>query len=565
MVYVRCHYENGHCQVVDYDDAFQAGLISDLNGTSAGTGAYPTFWEFYDDKENLEKLMKEANEPHAVDAVAGSPIMLADGQIGYVFICPREGVTWEQEGKTYGVFDNYFRTTQEATYSSPIDYKDGTGACSEQYGASFDLIWDDYNCDGNPEYAIKQDAEDEDENGARYEVRCMSNDMTPRSTRFDFYMAGRHEECIHLQMTERGVVIWELENGVMTPNQSVDNYRMYSRRYYLPGNMRGYTDEQEIQCFFWNNTNKEVSTGSTYHIERLDGNEWIKVSDERSIKSEKCPAYRDVTLTFDISGIQRINGEYRIVLGKEQVCGGFYIQGERVSARLQQDETSVTIINDGTASLRIYDLCWVKDGEVVGKIENNGRKDFGIVPAGGQKKIEIYPLSTFDGKYSVRVDAGTILESEPVEYSYIRYFGDAQVSQRDGNLVLTVDVKEDVTGDVIVQWFTENDWEETQFGIEDLELKAGTQEIVLVDPLVAAMESEEYEEYYQRFMEELKKAVEEGFLETLSEEEQELYRKALGMTKEELYYFITGAVHMETILEAPLRIKIAGEYVYVNI
>ncbi|MBP5282519.1 MAG: hypothetical protein J6Z22_08465, partial [Lachnospiraceae bacterium] len=204
-------------------------------------------------------------------------------------------------------------------------------------------------------------------------------------------------------------------------------------------------------------------------------------------------------------------------------------------------------------------------GGYAGKIENDGRKDFGIVPAGGQKKIEIYPLSTFDGKYSVRVDAGTILESEPVEYSYIRYFGDAQVSQRDGNLVLTVDVKEDVTGDVIVQWFTENDWEETQFGIEDLELKAGTQEIVLVDPLVAAMESEEYEEYYQRFMEELKKAVEEGFLETLSEEEQELYRKALGMTKEELYYFITGAVHMETILEAPLRIKIAGEYVYVNI
>ncbi|MBP5281967.1 MAG: hypothetical protein J6Z22_05645, partial [Lachnospiraceae bacterium] len=395
MVYVRCHYENGHCQVVDYDDAFQAGLISDLNGTSAGTGAYPTFWEFYDDKENLEKLMKEANEPHAVDAVAGSPIMLADGQIGYVFICPREGVTWEQEGKTYGVFDNYFRTTQEATYSSPIDYKDGTGACSEQYGASFDLIWDDYNCDGNPEYAIKQDAEDEDENGARYEVRCMSNDMTPRSTRFDFYMAGRHEECIHLQMTERGVVIWELENGVMTPNQSVDNYRMYSRRYYLPGNMRGYTDEQEIQCFFWNNTNKEVSTGSTYHIEHLDGNEWIKVSDERSIKSEKCPAYRDVTLTFDISGIQRINGEYRIVLGKEQVCGGFYIQGERVSARLQQDETSVTIINDGTASLRIYDLCWVKDGEVAGKIEKDGGRDFGVVAAGSQKRIETHPLSTF--------------------------------------------------------------------------------------------------------------------------------------------------------------------------
>ena len=565
MVYVRCHYENGRCEVVDYADAFQADLTMDLNGTGAGTGAYPTFWEFYDDKDNLKKLMQEANAPRGGKPVAASPIMLADGQIGYVFICPRNGETWEQDGKSYGVYDNYFRTAKEDTYSSPIDYKDGSGACAEQYGKAFELIWDDYNGDGNPEYAIKQDAADEDENGARYEVRCMSNDMTPRSDRFDFYMAGRKEECIHLQMTDQGVVIWNLVNGVMTPSQKVDDVRMYSRRYYLPGNMRGYTDEQEIQCFFWNNTDREVSTGSTYHIEYLDRNEWVKVSDERKIKSVKCPAYRDVTLSFDISGIPRTSGEYRIVLGKEAVCGGFYIRGERVSARILQDETSVTIVNDGTASLRIFDLCWVKDGEVAGRIEEKGGRDYGVVPAGGQKKIELHPLSSFEGMYSVRADVGMILESDPVEYRYVRYFGDAKISQRDGNLVLTVDVNKAVDGDASIEWFNGNDWEETQFAINNLELKAGTQEVIFDDNVGANLPSDEYEEFYRIFMEEINEAKKDGRLEEMSKEEREEIERIAGMSKEDFCYYLSGGVPADTLLTVPLRIEIAGEYVYVNV
>lgn len=565
MVYVRCHYENGRCEVVDYADAFQADLTKDLNGTGAGSGAYPTFWEFYDDKENLEKLMKEASKPNGGEPVAGSPIMLADGQIGYVFICPRGGAMWEQGGKNYGTFDNYFSTDQEATYFSPIDYKDGSGACVEQYGKSFELIWDDYNGDGNPEYAIKQDAEDEDENGARYEVRCMSNDMTPRSSRFDFYMAGRHEECIHLQMTNTGVVIWKLEDGVMTPNRSVDDLRMYSRRYYLPGNMRGYTDEQEIQCFFWNNTDKEVTTGSTYHVERLEGKEWVKVSEERKIESVKCPAYRDVTLTFDVSGIPRASGEYRIALrGDEVIYGGFYIRGDRVSAQILQDEMTVTIVNDGTASLRIYDLCWIKDGEVFGEIDKNGKKDFGVVAAGSRKMIVLDPLSTFDGMYSIRADVGVTLESEPVEYRYVRYFGDATVSERDAKLVLTVDVKADVTGNADIEWFSENDWRATQLECEDLNLKAGTHEIVFTGSSGLDLDSKEYNEFYERWREEIDKAVEGGLLDELTEEERDEYNKVMAMNKEEFFYYATGAIPTSMLLTSPLRIKIAGEYIYVN-
>ena len=230
-----------------------------------------------------------------------------------------------------------------------------------------------------------------------------------------------------------------------------------------------------------------------------------------------------------------------------------------------QDENLLTIYNDGTASLRIYDAYWVKDGEPAGRIESNGGRDFGVVAAGEQTTIALSPQSTFDGTYSVRVNVGMILESEPVEYRYVRYFGDATVAEQNGKIVLTVDVYEDVTGQAVVEWFTENDWEETQYECKNLELKAGTQEIVFSNHLGVDLDSEEYEEFYQSLMEELAQAEQEGMLDDLSEEERAEYKKIVGMSKEELYYFVSGAVPVETILKAPLRIKIADEYVYVNV
>ena len=158
-----------------------------------------------------------------------------------------------------------------------------------------------------------------------------------------------------------------------------------------------------------------------------------------------------------------------------------------------------------------------------------------------------------------------ILESDAVEYRYFQYFGDAEVSERDGKIVLTVDVKKDVTGDASVEWFTGNDWERTGLVTEKLELKAGKQEIVFTNRSEIDLNSEEYEEFYQGFIEELSKAEEDGMLDQLSEEEREEYRKIAKMSKEELFYYVSGTVPSETLLTAPLRINIANEYVYVNL
>ena len=131
--------------------------------------------------------------------------------------------------------------------------------------------------------------------------------------------------------------------------------------------------------------------------------------------------------------------------------------------------------------------------------------------------------------------------------------------------MLTVDVKEDVTGDAYVEWFTENDWKEAQLRKEGLELKAGKQEIVFFDNVGVELDSEEYEDFYQRFMEELSNAEKDGRLDELSEEERQEYKRIAGMSKEEFYYYLTGTVPIESLLAAPLRIKIANEYTYVNL
>ena len=54
-------------------------------------------------------------------------------------------------------------------------------------------------------------------------------------------------------------------------------------------------------------------------------------------------------------------------------------------------------------------------------------------------------------------------------------------------------------------------------------------------------------------------------LDELSEEEREEYERIAEMGKEEFYYYLTGTVPVTTLLTAPLRIRIANEYVYVNV
>ena len=101
--------------------------------------------------------------------------------------------------------------------------------------------------------------------------------------------------------------------------------------------------------------------------------------------------------------------------------------------------------------------------------------------------------------------------------------------------------------------------------INNLELKAGTQEVIFDDNVGANLPSDEYEEFYRIFMEEINEAKKDGRLEEMSKEEREEIERIAGMSKEDFCYYLSGGVPADTLLTVPLRIEIAGEYVYVNV
>ncbi|MBQ3843078.1 MAG: hypothetical protein II820_10355 [Ruminiclostridium sp.] len=456
LVVVRCRWENGICRIVDYGRG-EKYLTEGLNGIRTDSPAYDTLFDFYRDTKTVEKMDKAvvykttSNQTKA----ASSPIYMADGRIGYVAIYPRTYVKTGKDGIKTAVYDNaFFGEDRKSTYSSPVDYKDGEGAQKENFHETFSLVFDDYNGDGNADFALKQSASDETKDGARYEVRCMSNDITPRGERFSFFMAGRTEESIRLQHIDGGrYVYWSKDkNGKLTPNAEIDDYRMYSERYYLPAKLRAYDDEDKIYCFFWNNTSKDVKVGGKYHIEYNKNGNWVDVSKNRKLAETTAKAYRDTELKFNISGIKRTPGEYRIVMkvGNKTVYGGFYIGGTgsaiSVSAESRTipagaDHIEFTVKNTGTEPVRISEAYIASDGTKVTELTVGDS----LVPAGEEKNFaaELGKALTA-GKYTIKIPYGAKTASyaisvKNVKDSALTFFGGkCTASLTDGKLDITV-------------------------------------------------------------------------------------------------------------------------------
>ncbi|MBR5091454.1 MAG: hypothetical protein IK093_18685, partial [Ruminiclostridium sp.] len=595
LVVVRCRWENGVCRIVDYGSGGNY-LINGLTGIRASDTSYDTLFDFYRDTKQVEKLLSKANlrTLSSQTSAAVSPIFMADGRTGYVAIYPRSYVTTDKSGIKTAEYDNgFFDETYTATYSSPIDYKDGEGAQKENYHERFSLVFDDYNCDGNADYAIKQSASDETADGAMYEVRCMSNDLTPRSDRFSFFMAGRHEESIRLQHTDNGrYVYWSKdEDGKLKPNVTVDDYRMYSERYYLPAEQRIYDNEKTVYCFFWNNTGKSVNVGGKYHIEYNKNGKWVSVTDDKTLPYKTAKPYYDTELSFDISGIkQRTAGEYRIAMkvGGKTVYGGFYIGSRTASISVTADEKTVpkgtgyvsfAVKNTGTEPVRITSACISKDGKKIADIS----VDESLLLSGGGKRIVAELDRTLDaGKYTVKVSYGKKTASrsftiKKVSNSALTFFGGrCTVRNADGKLTVRVrnskytkeSVKLNYSDIGSPEVFVNGIW--TRTGLSFLPENAGyvldgtvtigygkSASLTFADPYDIIMSDPEtvgrIKDLYDSFMEEMKE-----------QKESEEYRKFKDLTLEE---YIGLLVYGETEKTEPsknslYRLRLGGEYVY---
>lgn len=344
-VLVRLKWENGICTVVGYDGSYVGAsysgyLMDGLYGIQDEDVLYPTFYEFMNDTENVDEyLTNGVYSPVISNIISHNVTMLSDGSIYYIDIGgvdAYEDFQHQDNGYCYGeMLRNFSDVYGNTTYSSPVSYNEETQSPNKlRFKEGFQLLFDDYNNDGNPDYTIKID---EDENGSTYYIENMSNDGTPRANPYNvmIYMAGAFDDSIRLQRYENGYVIWHVDNesNVLKPNIELEDYRMYSQRYYEPEPLNIYeSDTTQIVCYFWNNTADAVTYSDQYSIERYTNGDWETVAENLICEGGQVEAYSYGTLKFDVSSVQETAcSEYRIVIdtvandNTQTVYGCFYM------------------------------------------------------------------------------------------------------------------------------------------------------------------------------------------------------------------------------------------------
>jgi hypothetical protein len=367
MVILRLRWQDGVCSVVDYDYAYMGAmyggsLLDNLYGVRTSESSYDTFYEFMNDSENVNSYLNNGVYSKLISGVVShNVLMLSNGSVYYVDIGGSSSYNplSYSDGVYTGQFARQFYDVDgSSTYGSPVTYDDSTQSPTTiSFSEDFSLIFDDYNHDGNPDYTIKID---EDDNGSTYYVSCMSNDGTPRANPYnnEIYLAGCFDDSVRLQRYENGYVYWHYEDGRLTSNQELDDYRMYSQRYYEPEGLNSYKEGTEnVICYLWNNTDEAVQLGSSYDIEGYVNGDWVSVAAGLSLSgtdiiNDDClgstdsqtsgddkfvSPYSHIAISFDVSEASNTNAdananiagnEYRIVLQLEDgktVYGGFYM------------------------------------------------------------------------------------------------------------------------------------------------------------------------------------------------------------------------------------------------
>lgn len=428
-VYGLFRYENGACSIIDYVDVneFPNGYKFGLGNAQSD---YETFFEFLADSEYTEQLLRDyPYQSYAVDSVISHNVMrLANGEIYFLAIGTMDDDFCVENGdKISGPMKQEFYTrTDKDGYNNFICYDKWI-----EFTKNFKLVFDDYNGDGNPDYAVKVDI---DENGSTYCIECMEYIGFPSPRCGEIYVHGRFEDSIRFQIIESGKVAVPVktDNGIemrifgITDNSgagsagAVDNYRLYSQRYYMPNAFNSYSaDTEKILFNAWNNTDKPAEFGGDYVIERRSGDSWDVVS-SGACDLVSVPAYNCGELSVDVSDISVYErSEYRVVMtiNGERVCGGFYMGGGEAPTELsitgdeplpdKRVEMKFTVKNTGAASARVINAELYRDGAKVQDVDISSLKN---LPSGDAAVLSVKsdsePFSAGEYELKVYTDGG---------------------------------------------------------------------------------------------------------------------------------------------------------------
>lgn len=608
-VYARFRWENGKCTLIDYTSSSSltsgSKLKDGLYGINEGRISYKTFYDFINDKENVDEWIGEGIYRMSYGLLLSHNVMmLSNGEVIYLDICADDEFLEEGENVTSKMSRYFYDSNGNSRYSSPVYFQDDVGAIVMTYCKDFPIIFDDYNHDGNPDYTIRIAT---DEYGSEYKVNCMDLRGTPWEDGGVVYLYGEFAESIRLQVSDTGKILMldcdengdlayeevALVNDIsntyhddVTEDDSID-YRMYSQKFYLPEHLRAYgAEDKEIICYFWNNTEEKVTVGGQYQIERNNGEAWELVSGGKAIPSVEVEGRGCTELCFDISDINEEEiALYRvkIMANQKEVYGGFYL-GSKAKANIDIiaeqyptgiNEISFTVTNTGMSAVypdfvELYSgtkKIYAKDISDIGSINSNTSKTFTITcdDIGGKFLAGEYNIKVIVGEDEF--DENVIIKEVLAERLF--YFAKEVTSDKNVNGIV-LSLKNNIWDEEVakinyidcVEVMRNGKWYDTPYMMNEKHAHYSFEEIEVQYGETVELEMED-ESYVMKRMELIYDEIKSGaYDDVLSEEELSQFKE---MTFEEYARDVMNVVVPEKGELCRVNIHISGsngEYVY---
>lgn len=494
-ILARFRWENGVCTLINYNEAFSMlasnNLKDGLYGISQQKMKYKTFYDFLNDKDNVKEwLEKKLKSNLCAHLISHNVMMLSNGNIVFMDIGNSSRPEYNGDFVTTDMSQYFYDSEMKGKYSSPVDFIDGSGAVVMTYRQDFSIIYDDYNHDGNPDYAIRISSDDY---GSTYDVRCMDINGTPWEDQTEVYVYGEFDESIRLQLYSGTSILKPVDNGKggityeevklfgdksntthddVTEEGSTD-YRMYSQRFYLPESLRCYSSEDnKIICYFWNNTDKAVTLDESYEIQRKNNSKWESVG-TGSTNSITVNGGEYAEVSFDITSINLDEiSQYRIktTANKKAVYGGFYYGTQnKVSLDITSENypsearsISFEIANKGMSAVYLDSAILYKNSEKLCDIDIN---NIGKIKSGSSHTVIVTAEDISEdftaGEYTIELVSGeaefsgkTSVVNVPRERIF--YFPEKVTARKDSDII-KISLKNNIWNEEIaILYYLEN-------------------------------------------------------------------------------------------------------------
>ncbi|MCM1298382.1 MAG: hypothetical protein NC203_08315 [Firmicutes bacterium] len=489
----RFAWENGKCSLLDFTGRNGSeGIQKGLNGIHQGE--YKTFFDFAR-RSDLQQAIDESFVARSSVTVSKNLTQTEDGKpinIDIYMASMPDAEAYTEDAYT-AIWDVCAYINGEPTYSTGLYFTDyGTGHMPDTLPKDFKLTFDNYDGDANPDYCVRYDS---DENGTFYCLDSVQSDgrifgLSGRAFEGGIYIAGCTDPSPRLQKTDYYSYIgWKVDNGRYYPTDEngreieLPELNMYSDRYYLPDDLKFYSeDENAVTCFLWNNTDRPVTTENTYSIVYLENGQWETAAENLPAEAVTVDPREHAEITYDISALKtRYNTYYLIVQecdSRLTAFGAFCLEGESIESCEYQAEN--VALGQNMGKFTFWDSPIISTALFPNTL--SAKDDSGEYPLTilydlsipyGDGKIEMYystsGLPPREGEYTLIADGVPICPLKVTGYAKFPELS-VEAAINDGNINLTLTPDQDLElTDISFLEKTERGFAQTPAAVVDTE------------------------------------------------------------------------------------------------